>query len=291
MGGKKHKRMCDRCGNRHSAPTGKKCRAVNQGKELGNVFHKMEPERPTEFGESGDADRSASGTDSSGAEKLGLGLDDRITRLEALMQRMLELNTKTDKPIPEHFSDSSLSSGDELNMTASARRPSKKERKRFQQSSYVNEGELVNCFEAVVLIAMRTIYELLDGGLDPSPIYKHIEFMSKKSLQCNYQPETFVLYDACVRERAAREGVSAFGKVDQCETAMYFSQENMIQRQNRTGKSQNQARKKSKQPCWSYNDSGCQYKNCSYGHFCAICEEAGHGKRDCQAIKKKSTNK
>lgn len=137
---------------------------------------------------------------------------------------------------------------------------------------------------------MRTIQDVLEKGEEVKPIVKHVEFMSKKALQCQYLPETFSAYDACVRERASRESVTSFGVVDQCETAMYFSKENMVHKANRSNK-QGQGKKKGKQACWAYNDGACQFKFCNYGHFCSACEEGGHGRRDCPTLRKKNRNR
>lgn len=82
MGGKKQKRMCDRCGSKHAAPTGKKCKQFAQEKEVEEDLFQRKVEPQAEFRDSGDAGRSTSGSDSEGLGGTAPGLNERLTRLE-----------------------------------------------------------------------------------------------------------------------------------------------------------------------------------------------------------------
>lgn len=95
-----------------------------------------------------------------------------------------------------------------------------------------------------------------------------------------YKPAAFVNYDNAVRQRVAKDGLTAFSEVSQEEVVLQFCPENMQPKFSKKGGGSK------KLYCHQYNDGECHYKHCIFAHKCMACNEAGHGLRLCPAVKK-----
>lgn len=139
-----------------------------------------------------------------------------------------------------------------------------------------------------MLVGLRTVQALVEMGEDPKHLYKHLEFMSKKATLGRFKSEAFTGYDCRVHERAGLYGLEVFSKMSAEDVATFFCAENMYVPKDKSMKKGNDGyRKKSSKACLNFNESGCSFKGCQYGHFCIVCEEQGHGRRDCHILKQR----
>lgn len=184
-------------------------------------------------------------------------VDSRLDRLENMLSELLVKDTHSQKPAEPLGSPFSSDSEDEYyRESVSARRS--KPRCRFRQSKFLEEGEVVNSFETVMLVGLRTVQFLVNEGSDPKPLYKHLEFMAKKASMCRYKFEAFVGYDVRVRERAGSMGISVFVEMSSEDIATFFCAENMLYSGNKSSKKGNDSyRKKSSKICLAFNESTC----------------------------------
>ena len=116
---------------------------------------------------------------------------------------------------------------------------------------------------------------------------RHGLFMAEKAAKQVYDPVAFTMYDECVRERAGREGPTAFSKVEQEDVIRCFCYDNTKAAKAKEGSGKKASRQKSAKACNRFNDAGCASKSCMYTHKCSNCEEYGHGKKECPGQKKK----
>ena len=160
----------------------------------------------------------------------------------------------------------------------------------FDQKIYMNKGEAVEDLEQVMVIAFKTIIQLLDLGQDVRGVAKHGLFMAEKASKDVYEPIAFLKYDECVRERAGRAGPVAFSSVEQEDVIRCFCFDN-TKAATAAAKGKEGSTKRSKQRsgkyCFRFNDTGCNAKSCAYTHRCSGCDESSHGKKDCTGQKKK----
>lgn len=224
---------------------------------------------------------------------LEIKFQDRMTKLENLVvNTMSDLKLKISSEKQRDRADSYSETSDEemfVKPRSSKRRERRKEPK-FSQQNVTLEGESVSTFQGVILVGVRLARQLSVEGEDVTPVLQHLEFMSKKSLMGTYRHTAFVEYDRAVRGRAELEGLEAFSSIATEEVATSFCVENLVPVNNRssTGKSQNQPKKRSVKYCRAFNESTCSFKNCLFSHVCMACDEATHGKQDCNRVRGKA---
>ena len=156
----------------------------------------------------------------------------------------------------------------------------------FDQKIYMSKGEAVEDLEQVMVVAFKTIIQLLDLGQDVRGVAKHGLFMAEKASKDVYEPIAFLKYDECVRERAGKLGPVAFSTVEQEDVIRCFCFDNTKAAKAKEGASR-KSKQKSGKYCFRFNDTGCNAKSCAYTHRCSGCEDSNHGKKDCTAQKKK----
>lgn len=112
--------------------------------------------------------------------------------------------------------------------------------------------------------------------------------MAKKASMCKYKHDAFVGYDCRVRDRAGSRGLEVFAEMSAEDVATFFCAENMLYNKDKSSKkSWDGTRKKQNKPCLAYNDGGCSYRLCNFSHVCLVCEDQGHGRRDCPILKQR----
>ena len=116
--------------------------------------------------------------------------------------------------------------------------------------------------------------------------------MSEKAATNVYKVDAFVKYDEAVRDRAGQEGPSTFGVVNQEDVLRYFCFDNAEpQRQSKAtaaASSKTSTKKRLDKICLKYNnENGCNLKACTFKHNCIACEEPGHPRKECKALKRK----
>ena len=166
----------------------------------------------------------------------------------------------------------------------------KKKRNPFDHSSYTRKGEVVDSFEDLMVVTFKTMEELISMGKDVKGLVRHGLALSEKAATGIYKVEAFVKYDESVRERAGRRGPSTFGDVNQEDVMRHFCYDNA--ETNKPGKAQGKTsgRKRADKICLKYNgENGCNFKSCTFQHKCIACEEPGHPRKDCKALKRKET--
>ena len=164
------------------------------------------------------------------------------------------------------------------------REQEKKRKNPFDQRNYGKKGEKIDSYEKLMSITFKTIEQILSWGCDIRGIVRHALSMSEKASKDVYKTEAFVSYDASVRDRAGQVGPSAFRAVEQEDVMRFFCFDNTRKTTKQAGK---QVGNKNDKICLRYNDGGCNTKNCAYAHKCVACEEWGHPRKDCRALKKK----
>ena len=163
----------------------------------------------------------------------------------------------------------------------------RRRRNPFDQKVYGKKGEAVEDVEQLMVIAFKTIIQLLDLGQDVRGVAKHGLFMAEKAAKQVYDPIAFTMYDECVRERAGRNGPSAFSTVEQEDVVRCFCHDNTKASRAKEGSIKKSSRQKSIKLCHRFDDTGCSSKSCMYTHRCSSCDESTHGKKDCQKRKDK----
>lgn len=290
-------RFCVSCGVKHNPPTGKKCANNASYNNAGIVDLFSEVEAPTLTTEIGTMEDELKRLN----EREGV-MEDRITDFERRMdQRMEKLerllvssvsdkrDRKEDLPDSYGWVENCASDDDEDNLfpTSSKLKSKKKKATPFSHDYQVKEGESVSTLNTVTLMCVRLVRQLVDEGENPTPVLKHIEFMTKKSTLATYKHDAYVMYDKTVRDRANHEGLSAFGVVATEEVATAFCSENILSFSNKGHSSKNPSigRKKNIRYCRSFNEGSCVFRNCQYVHACMACDEQSHGKVDCSRLK------
>lgn len=290
MGRKKTVRLCSGCGYRHSTPTGKNCPLYNRenmdfNKDLASSS--AEKQLLDEQGARGAARQSDSSSSSDpdvgSLATIKKDFDSRLDKLESLFIKSLDHKRHVS---PSDTSGQESSTDSDSSVISRRRHRRKKHRESFDQSKFLEEGEELRTFECLMLMSSRHLMYLLDHGTDPSPLVHHIKFMSAKATLGHYKPEAFITYDAVVRRRAAKVGLSAFADVLQEDVVLHFSPENMLPKPVKSSKKVDQSKKKSTGYCRAYNEGDCPYTICIFVHRCMACEESSHGRKQCPNLKK-----
>ena len=165
----------------------------------------------------------------------------------------------------------------------------KRKRNPFDHANFNKKGEKVDSFEKIMIVTFKTIEQLLNMGKDVKGLVRHGLALSEKASTGFYKVDAFVSYDDSVRERAGRQGPSTFGVVNQDDVMRYFCVDN-AERSRNAKASQSTGKKKSDKVCLKFNsDTGCTFRFCNFVHRCVACDDAGHSKKDCKAIKRKET--
>lgn len=134
-----------------------------------------------------------------------------------------------------------------------------------------------------MLVTASTMIYLLDHDLDVSTLAHHFKFLATKATAAHYKPEAFTSDDNVLRHRVAKDGLQAFADVSQEEVVLQFCPENMFPCKPVKKVEQ---KKKTSNYCCQYNDAKWHYQNCIFAHRCLVCDELGHGRRLCPAVKK-----
>lgn len=220
-------------------------------------------------------------------------MSDRLQRIEDLLSNLASKDTGRDTSKSSHvqnfaprISGFSSTSDDEDSDSVKFNRRGRKSKRPFGQSRFLPEGETLTSFESVILLQAKTLQYAVEHGLDPIGIIHHLKFLATKATAASYKPEAFIGYDDKVRQRADREGISAFADISHEDVLLHFCHENMVFR-DKTKKKVEAGKKKSGQKyCNNYNDSECLYKNCVFLHRCMACDDASHGRKSCPNIKR-----
>lgn len=291
MGRKKSLRLCSNCGYRHGTPTGKNCvlagqRSVDFDKDL--PADSARKELPAGAGAPAGRSRSdsSSSSDRDSSHRLDImkkDFDSRLDKLESLFLKSLD-HRRNASPSDTSGRDSSSDSSSSL--AAHRHRRRRKHKESFDQSKFLEEGEDLRTFECLMLMSSRHLVYLLEHGVDPTHLVHHIRFMATKATLGHYKLEAFISYDAVVRRRVAKEGMSAFSDVLQEDVVLHFSPENMIPKVIKQAKKGDQAKKKSSGYCKAFNDGDCAFAKCIFTHRCMACDEASHSRKQCPNIKK-----
>ena len=157
-----------------------------------------------------------------------------------------------------------------------------KRRNPFDHKAYLLKGEKVDSFERLMSVTFRTVTQLLDPKSDVRGVVRHGRLMADKAYKKVYHLDAFTGYDEEVRERAARVGPSAFGKVVQEEVLTHFCYDNTIKAKQLSKPVAKQGRQRPEKTCHRFNDSVCYSKSCQYSHKCSSCGDGSHGKKDCK---------
>ena len=168
----------------------------------------------------------------------------------------------------------------------------KKKRNPFNHSSYTHKGEAVDSFEKLMVVTFKTMEELMSLGKDVKGLVRHGLALSEKASTGIYKVDAFVKYNESVRDRAGRQGPSTFGEVNQEDVMRHFCYDNA--ETHRVGKLSSKApvaaKKRGEKICLKYNgENGCNFKSCTFKHSCIACEEPGHPRKECKALKKKDS--
>ena len=165
----------------------------------------------------------------------------------------------------------------------------KKKRNPFDHTNFTKKGEKVDSFEKIMIVTFKTMEQLLNMGKDVKGLVRHGLAMSEKASTGFYKVDAFVNYDDAVRERAGRQGPSTFGVVSQDDVMRYFCVDN-AERSRNAKAPQTAGKKKSDKVCLKFtSEAGCTFRFCNFVHRCVACDDAGHSKKDCKAIKRKET--
>ena len=162
-----------------------------------------------------------------------------------------------------------------------------KDRKRknpFDHKNYGKKGEVVQTFEQLMVVLLKTMSQFMDLRYDVRGIIKHGLMLAEKAAKDVYRPEAFVQYDESVRTRAGQVGPTAFASIDQ--VLRFFSCDNLKVKRP-TGGSGKAGQPRKDKICLRFNDGGCSNKNCQYSHKCLACEDTGHSKKDCKNVNSK----
>lgn len=297
--GRKSVRLCSRCGYRHSAPTGKLCTAVLSETEMESnseeeTFHENNEGKqldPTE--EEAPAKKGVPKVRAMASRASVTALEERMSERFSRIEDMIAgLSNKSQKKTVPIFEDApsiagltTTSDDSEAELSRAARRKHKS-RKQFAQSKFMEEGETLTSFESVILLQARSLLYAVEHGLDPIGIIHHLKFLATKATAATYKPEAFIGYDERVRQRACREGISAFTDISHEDVLLHFCHENMVYREKSKKKSEASKKKSGQKYCTNFNDTECLYKNCIFIHRCMACEDPNHGRKSCPNIKK-----
>ena len=138
----------------------------------------------------------------------------------------------------------------------------------FDQKVYMSKGEAVEDLEQLMMVAFKTIIQLLDLGQDVRGVAKHGLFMAEKASKHVYEPVAFLKYDECVRERAGRSGPSAFSSVEQEDVIRCFCFDNTkAAKASREGANKKQKQKSGKY-CFRFNDTARRKRRRSRHTMC-----------------------
>ena len=155
----------------------------------------------------------------------------------------------------------------------------------FDQRNYGKKGDVIESFEQLMVVLLKTMTQLLDLKYDVRGIIKHGLMMAEKAAKDVYEPEAFTQYDDSVRSRAGHVGPTAFGTVDQEGVLRFFSCDNLkCKRAPADMYKSSQSSSRKDEVCLRFNDKGCSNKSCPYAHRCIACEEYGHAKKDCKNV-------
>ena len=160
----------------------------------------------------------------------------------------------------------------------------------FDQRTYGKKGDVIDTFEKLMVITFKTLRQFLENKYDIRGLVRHGLSLSEKAAKDVYRPEAFVRYDESVRDRAAHDGPSAFNSVEQEDVLRFFCYDSVKTKKAGTATStKGGSSQKKDKICLRYNDSGCTSKGCPYAHKCIACEEWGHSRKECKALKKKDS--
>lgn len=125
-------------------------------------------------------------------------------------------------------------------------------------------------FKSVVLLQARTLQYAVEHGLNPIGIIHHLKFLATKAYAASYKPEAFIGYDERVRQKADREGISAFSDISHEDVLLHFCHKNVVFRKKSKKKSEGAKKKSGQKYCNNFNDAECSYKNCVFVHCSMI---------------------
>lgn len=294
MGKKKAVRLCSSCGYRHGTPTGRNCplaESNNSGFVPGvrqisaaNGLDKPLPEPHRSRSTSSDSSHSA-GVRRQQLDDMQKAFSTRMDKLENLFIKSLDRKKRDVDITDSEFTDLDSSSEDDSPDRRSRRK--RKHKKLFDQKRFLDEGEDLKSFEALMLLSTRHVLYMLEHGVDPKELVHHMKFMASKAVLGHYKADAFISYDRVVRDRANREGVSAFANVLQEDVVLHFSPENMVPKPGKPSmKKSEPQKKKTGGYCRNFNDGDCAYPRCIFLHRCMACEDPSHGRKQCPSLKK-----
>ena len=278
------KRLCNKCQVRHGRPTGAMCtRTENFEQEI-----QVGIEEVPEDGAYGGAPLPVV------APPADQGVNDRMDHLEEMIRDMARTMANS-RHLPEnvrrsrrdHSSSSSCSSMSGYSSDdARAPRRRRDRRRPFSYRHYLKKGDVLDNFEGLMVVSLKTMLNRLDQGGDVRGIINHSLLMAEKESSHIYVVKAAIAYDASVRDRAnGPEGPDAFNVVKQEDVLRYYSFENS-KRANVTVSNSDKKGSKVKRrvslPCFKFNaDGGCTIPQCNFTHKCSICESREHSAKTC----------
>ena len=160
----------------------------------------------------------------------------------------------------------------------------------FNQSNFIHKSEKVDCFEALVLVNIRTIKQMLEQEEEVDGIIDHIELLCEKALTRVYRPLALCSYDRTVRDRANIKGISAFKVVENSDVLRHFAYDSTIIAEKGKSKPKTSTDRVSgeRKNCFNFNknEGGCKIANCKYAHKCMYCLNQSHGASTCPSTGK-----
>lgn len=149
----------------------------------------------------------------------------------------------------------------------------------FAQDYYIERGESIISFEALMVITFKTLIDMGERGTPVAGLLCHGLTMAEKAASGAYVDRACIMYDAAVRQRALKMGYTAFGEPIYEDLIRCFSLENSRKFESKP----THGGRKKKNICFRYNsDAGCTSKDCIYSHKCSACKMDGHPASACK---------
>lgn len=198
------------------------------------------------------------------------------------------------EPRSRSSSETSVSS---MSSVSRSRSPIKS--KPYKQENFLGRHDVVDSFDKLVLVNVRTLNILVEKGESVKNIQgvlDHLELLCTKAATKVFQTRALIEYDRAVRARANTSGLVAFRKVLNSDVLKYFSYDssvNAITKQTKTKVSSKNGSSDVQRPCFAFNkaESSCVASSCKYKHACMFCRSPSHGASECKTESKAGPSK